>query len=74
MKDYADFIYPQTTYNAPLMFKSHTEFLQGGNLRYRINTELHHLGITELEMVLELVKMARQTMEDGVARGVIVGL
>jgi hypothetical protein len=68
MNDYADYIYPQTKYNAPLAFKSHAEFLRGGNLRYSIATELHSLGVDELEMVLELVKMARKTMEEN-ARG-----
>lgn len=64
MNDFSEYVYPNTKYNAPLAFESHADFLRGGNLRYRINAELHGLGLVELEMVLALLGMLHKATDE----------
>jgi len=51
----ANYVYPNTSYNAPVMFKSHAEWLEAGSLRYQINAALHNLNLDELKHVLDAI-------------------
>jgi len=61
-----NFLYPQTKYNVPELFQSHTEWLEGGSLRYKINVAMHKLSLSQLKEVLALVEdMGETFVESG---------
>lgn len=63
MEDHSDYIYPKVATPSRLCFQSHAEFLQAGSLRYAISKAVHDLTISELQMVLELIQMAKIAAE-----------
>lgn len=52
--DFSGYKYPKTEYNAPVLYSSHSEFLQASALRYAINTQLHFLSLADLQKVHDI--------------------